>query len=158
MRVAYFTLGYVRSIRFSALIEILGREFSSRYNCFAICSIWRSVDNKIWIENEPHDDFSCSRCSASGQNLFTLRDWDDDRLPFRSTSGAVLVSALRQTAIGQELQDRHQLCLYLFEKSPALLEGVPFSTIIEESARAECIYHTILHGQSTGDTGSDAVL
>lgn len=48
-----------------------------------------------WIENGPHDDFSCRRCLAGCQNIYALRDWDSAGLLTRSTSGAILVSALR---------------------------------------------------------------
>jgi hypothetical protein len=152
--VAYFTLLYVRSTQFSSLIEALGTEFSSRHKCFTVCSVWRSTDSNVWVENVPHDDFSCRRCLASCQNIYALRNWDGAR----STSGAILVSALRQEDGDQQLQHRHALCLYLFEKSSALLDGIPFSTTIEKLASSESIYHTILHGRPLKDSGSEAVL
>lgn len=156
-RVGYFALDYVRSIRFSAFVHDLGEGFSSRHNCFTVCSVWSSLDEQAWIRNASHDDFNCRRCLASGQNVFALRDWDSVQLPSRSAEGAVLVAALKQEA-DPETQDRHELCLYLSEQSSASLEGKPFSTIIEQLARVGHIYHTILHRLSREYIGSDAIL
>ena len=68
---------------------------------------------------------------------------------------AILASALRQEDGDEQLQHRHALCLYLFEKSPPLLDGVPFSTTIEKLASSEHLYHTILHRRSLEDPGSE---
>jgi hypothetical protein len=110
-----------------------------------------------WI-GDPHDDFSCRRCLARCQNIYALRDWDSAGLSSRSTSGAILVSALRQEDGDEQLQHRHALCLFLFEKSPPLLDGVPFSTTIKKLASSEHLYHMILHGRPLKDSGSEAVL
>lgn len=156
--VAYFTLHYARTTQFLILIEVLGREFSSRHECFTTCSVWRSTDSNAWIENEPHEDFSCRRCLASCQNIYALRDWDSAEISSRSTSGAILVSALRHDDGDERFQHRHALCAYLFEKSPALLDGIPFFTTIEKLASSEHLHHTILHGRPLKDSGAEAVL
>jgi hypothetical protein len=147
--VAYFALDYVRSSDFSTLLHDAGEEFKRRHDCsrflhVTVCSVWTLRDNNAWIENASHDDFSCRRCLASGQNIFALHDWDPVRLPSRSEHGAILVAALRQGKY-QESQDTHALCLYLSEKSSATLQGVPFATTIKQLAQVGHIYHTILH-------------
>jgi hypothetical protein len=145
--VAHFALDYVRSSGFSTLLHDSGEEFLRRHRCSrrsTVCRVWTLRDNHAWIENASHDDFSCRRCLASGQNIFALRDWDPVRLPSRSEHGAILVAALRQGKY-QESQDTHELCLYLSEKSSASLQGVPFSTTIKQLAQVGYIYHTILH-------------
>lgn len=144
--VAYFTLHYVRSTQFPMLIEGLGKEFLSRHECFTTRSVWRSTDCDVWIENEPHDNFNCRRCLVSCQNIYALRNWNGAGLSSRSASRAILVSALRKEDGDEQLQHRHALCLDLCEKSPTLLDGVPFSTNIKELASSEYLYHTILHG------------
>ena len=100
-----------------------------------------------WI-GDPHDDFSCRRCLARCQNIYALRDWDSAGLSSRSTSGAILVSAFETRGWDEQLQHRHAPCLYLFEKSPALLDGNPFSTTIEKLASSEHLYHAIFMGDS----------
>lgn len=157
-RVAFFSLGYVRSTKFSGFLHNLGEEFSSRHQCYSVCSVLATRDNEVLIEGPPHGDFSCRRCLASCQNAFALRNWNPAHFPSRSACGAMLISALRPEDIDREHQDRHELCLYLFEESPALLERTPFSTIIERLAQDGQMYHTILQRLSTHDERPDGVL
>lgn len=157
-RVAYFSLGYVRSTQFSDFLQDLSQEFSSRHKCYTVCSVFTTLDNGVSIGNESHDDFSCRRCLASGQNAFAPRNWNPAYFPSRPAYGAILVAALRPEEVDRERQDHHDLCLYLFGDCPALLKGTPFSTIIEGLAQDGQIYHTILHGLTNHAWGSDGVL
>lgn len=156
-KVAHFSLGYVRSTQFSDLLQDLAKGFSSRHKCYTACSILTSLDNDVSIEDPPHDDFSCRRCLASCQNAFAVRDWNPAHFSSRPISDAVLVSALKPEERDRERQDRHDLCLYLLDKSPALSGGTPFSTIIEQLAKEGQIYHTILHGHPNHNSGPDGV-
>ena len=94
-----------------------------------------------------HDPSDCARCRRSGQDLFALKNWDQENLPSPTLYGAILVSSLKdELARSFEFQRQHGLSLFVFESSPWHWSASSFPTVVEDLAQGNAIYHAIRYG------------
>lgn len=119
-------------------------------------SFRRVSEKKVYNCDEAHDMDKCGRCRQRSGNDQFQTSFSTIKPLVLSTYGSILVESQefwKGTEYSRNPNTRHDLCLFIVEKSHYLEEEEALPLVIEDILQTNMLYHTIRHSlDDDGDT------